>query len=532
MTDEKRPHDAPADRDCTSNPAEAGPALLRLADQSLAGEFSAEFEVDGDLRSILDSLPYPLMLVDEDHNLVLTNRAAASFVGQSACELEGTYCPKSIHKMDQPVDYCPLTDSVASGKACEKTVFLPEYNIWIETGIYPTAYESDSGRRVYVHTVKDITQREQRKLELEKQSRTRTALYDLLRLSLSQEPLTQVLEAFLDRLFDIPWLALEKKGALFLTNGTDRLHMAAQRNLATPLLDTCQTVDLGYCMCGRALQTGETVFASAMDERHDVRFDGMADHGHYCVPILSHNEVIGVLNLYVPVGHQRNADEESFLKSLTDVLAGFVERVSAREEREEALAEVQQTLRATVTAIGRMLEARDPYTAGHQDRVARVADLIAQLLGWSDDARRPLRLAGRLHDVGKIIVPAEILAKPGRLSAPEFSVIKMHAEVGHSILKGISFPWPIADIVHQHHEKLDGSGYPNGLTGTDILPEARILAVADVLEAVASLRPYRAGLGVARAIEILQEGQGTMFDVEAVAAAAELHASRAFGFLE
>ena len=507
-------------------------ACLRLSDQSLAEEFSAEFEVDGDLRSVLDSLPYPLMLVDEAHNIILTNRAAASFVGKPAQELEGTYCPRTVHNAEEPVDYCPLSESVATGKACEKTVYLPGHDIWIETGTYPTAYESDSGKRVYVHTVKDITDRERSKHDLEKQSRTRAALYDLLRLSLSREPAGDVLATFLDRLFDIPWLALENKGAIFLDDGSGRLKLTAQRNLATPLLEACQFITPGQCMCGRAFESGETVFASALDERHDVRFEGMADHGHYCVPILSHREVVGVLNLYVPVDHPYNADEESFLKSVTDVLAGFASRIKANEELERALAEVQQTLRATVTAIGRMLEARDPYTSGHHERVALVADLIAKHLGWPDEARRPLRLAGRLHDVGKIIVPAEILAKPGKLSAPEFAMIKMHAEVGYSILRDISFPWPIANIVHQHHEKLDGSGYPYGLTGTDILPEARILAVADVLEAVASLRPYRAGLGVTRAIEILREGQGTLFDVEAVAAAAELHASCAFGFLQ
>jgi PAS domain S-box-containing protein/putative nucleotidyltransferase with HDIG domain len=532
MGNDKSGPTAPADPPERELKTEEGGAYLRLTDQSLADEMSAEFEVDGDLRSVLDSLPYPLMLVDEAHNIVLTNRAAAAFTGKTAMELEGTYCPRSIHGTDDPIAYCPLEESVSTGTACEKTVFLAEHNIWIETGIYPTAYESDTGKRVYVHTVKDISERERSKQDLERQSRVRATLYDLMRLSLSDDSRENILGAFLDRLFDIPWLALERKGAIFLADGPHRLKLAAERNLATSLLETCQFIVPGRCMCGRAFESGETVFANAMDERHDVRFEGMADHGHYCVPMISNNQVVGILNLYLPLGHEYSVDEVAFLESVADLLAGFTARVTAKMEREQALAEVRQTLRATVTAIGRLLEARDPYTAGHQQRVADVADLIAKHLGWPEDARRPLRLAARLHDVGKIIVPAEILAKPGRLSAPEFAVIKMHAEVGYSILQDISFPWPIADIVHQHHEKLDGSGYPKGLTGADIQIEARILCVADVLEAVASLRPYRAGLGVGKAIEILQEGQGTLFDALAVTAAAELHETGALSFLE
>ena len=421
---------------------------------------------------------------------------------------------------------------MVTGRACEKSVFLPKSNIWIETGVYPTAYESDEGKRVYVHTVKDISERIRAEEDLEQRTRTRATLYDLLRLSLSQKPEQEVLESFLDRLFDIPWLALERKGAIFLSDSRGQYVLSAERNLATPLLETCKFITPGHSMCGRALETGETVFADAMDDRHDVRFDGMKDHGHYCVPILVNDAVIGVLNLYVPVGHQYKEEEESFLKSVTDVLAGFATRMNANRERQEALIEAKQALAATVTAIGGMLEARDPYTAGHQDRVARVADLIATRLGWSPDQRRPLHFAGRLHDVGKIIVPAEILSKPGRLSGPEFAVIKMHAEAGHSLLKDISFPWPIADIVHQHHEKVDGSGYPCGLAGDDILPEARILCVSDVLEAVASLRPYRAGLGLDKAIEILQASKGILFDGAAVDAAVEIHGDGGFTFIE
>jgi len=472
------------------------------------------------------------MLVDEKHNVVLTNRAALDLAGMTAGELEGQYCPKVLHGQDDPVDFCPLEECVAEGKACEKTVHIAEADIWIETGAYPTSYLSESGSRVFVHTVRDISQRMRSEEELKLHSRTRTVLYDLLRLSLSGDTQEIVLESFLERLFDIPWLALERKGAIFLLDDSGQMKLAAQHQLAAPLLELCDFVVPGRCMCGRAFESRETVFASNMDERHDVRFEGMKDHGHYCVPLLSDGEAIGVLNLYVSAGHKRDPEEESFLRSVGDLLAGYVTRQNAQRARTRTLGEARQTLNATVTAIGRMLEVRDPYTSGHQERVARVADLIAERLGWSDEARRPLRLAGRLHDIGKIIIPAEVLAKPGKLSDAEFSIMKMHCEVGRSILQDITFPWPIADIVIQHHEKLNGSGYPAGLAGPDILPEARILCAADVLEAVATDRPYRAGMGLNKAIEILQEGRITLFDADAVDAAAKIHADGGFAFIE
>ena len=142
------------------------------------------------------------------------------------------------------------------------------------------------------------------------------------------------------------------------------------------------------------------------------------------------------------------------------------------------------------------LEMRDPYMAGHQHRVAGLAVAIAQEMNLAWDKIEGLRFAGIIHDIGKIAAPTEIMTKPGRLTKTEFQLIKDHPRVGYEMIKDIAFPWPVAHIVLQHHERLDGSGYPEGLVGDAILPEARILAVADVVEAVCSLRPYRPALGL------------------------------------
>ena len=182
----------------------------------------------------------------------------------------------------------------------------------------------------------------------------------------------------------------------------------------------------------------------------------------------------------------------------------------------------------TVQAMAATLETRDPYTAGHQQRVANLARAIAVEMGISEDKIEGIKMAGIIHDIGKIAVPAQILTKPGVLTDLEFNLIKTHAQVGYDILKTIDFPWPIAQMVHQHHERMDGSGYPQGLSGKDILLGARILAVADVVEAMASHRPYRPALGIDKALDEISRNRGVLFDPEVVDACLKLFTEKEF----
>jgi putative nucleotidyltransferase with HDIG domain len=166
--------------------------------------------------------------------------------------------------------------------------------------------------------------------------------------------------------------------------------------------------------------------------------------------------------------------------------------------------------------MGLTIEARDPYTAGHQKKVANLAQAIAAELGLSRDQIEGIRMARLIHDLGKIYLPSEILSKPGRISEAEFDIIKSHPTVGYDILKTIDFSWPIATLVLQHHERMDGSGYPNGLRGEEILIEARIINVADVVEAMATHRPYRASLGIDVALQEIISNRGTLYDANVV----------------
>ena len=177
---------------------------------------------------------------------------------------------------------------------------------------------------------------------------------------------------------------------------------------------------------------------------------------------------------------------------------------------------IRKALGGTVQAIAVTVEARDPYTAGHQRRVADLARAIATEMNLPIDIIDGIRMAAAIHDLGKISVPAEILSKPTKLKKTEFDLIKEHSQSGYDILKDIDFPWPVARIVLEHHERMNGSGYPNGLTGDNILMESRIIAVADVVESMGSHRPYRPSLGIEAALEEIEKNRGTLYDADAV----------------
>ncbi|MGB2906308.1 MAG: HD domain-containing phosphohydrolase [Candidatus Aminicenantaceae bacterium] len=202
----------------------------------------------------------------------------------------------------------------------------------------------------------------------------------------------------------------------------------------------------------------------------------------------------------------------------------------AEGELKKSWEQQRSAMEGTVQAMAYTIETRDPYTAGHQRRVTKLACAIAEEMKLSENQMEGVRLAGGLHDLGKIYVPAEILAKPGKLSPVEYNIIQTHPQVGYDILKSIEFPWPIADFVLQHHERLDGSGYPNGLKGDGISMEARILAVADVIEAMASHRPYRAALTIETALDEIQGNQGSKYDSQVVDACLKVFKNKKFDF--
>ncbi|MDD5711492.1 MAG: PAS domain S-box protein [Smithellaceae bacterium] len=216
---------------------------------------------------------------------------------------------------------------------------------------------------------------------------------------------------------------------------------------------------------------------------------------------------------YFAMSGAPNLDALGNLIGLVGTLKDITDQKMSEEKLKLSYGKLQKALDSTIKAISLIIETRDPYTAGHQERVAKIACSIAREMQLSEDVITGINMAAQLHDIGKIYIPSEILSKPGSLNQIEMGMIKAHPEVGYNILKTIDFPYPVADMVLQHHEKLDGSGYPYGIKGEDICLEAKILAVADVLEAMSSHRPYRPALGMDKAIEELA-GHRDLYDYD------------------
>jgi PAS domain S-box-containing protein len=230
------------------------------------------------------------------------------------------------------------------------------------------------------------------------------------------------------------------------------------------------------------------------------------------LPLESKSEVFGVITLYAGEPDAFGSEEVELLKELADDLAYGIQARRDRAGREAALAALQASLKSTVQAVGNAVEMHDVYTAGHERHVADLSVAIARELGLTDFLIEGLYLAGLIHDVGKINVPSEFLSKPGKLTSLEFQVIQTHVQAGYDIIKDVKFPWPVGQSILQHHERLDGSGYPNHLKGDAISMEGRILGVADVVDAMQSHRPYRPALGLDAALAEIEAGKGRLYD--------------------
>ena len=267
---------------------------------------------------------------------------------------------------------------------------------------------------------------------------------------------------------------------------------------------------------GRAIQTKTTQVVADMQSsgQHRPWRTAAAAHGFASVcafPIHAGTTFNGALTIYARKPGAFDAASVALLGGLAEDLSYGIGHLRDADRLNASLA-------ATIQAVAGASELRDPYTAGHQRRVADLAAAIATLLGLGVWDVEGITTAGTIHDIGKLVIPAEILSKPGRLTPEEFALVKRHAQAGHDIIAGIDFPWPVAEMVLQHHERQDGSGYPFGLMGDDILAGSQIVAVADVVEAMSSHRPYREALGLEAALAEIERGSGLQYSVDAVEA--------------
>ncbi len=276
-----------------------------------------------------------------------------------------------------------------------------------------------------------------------------------------------------------------------------------------------------HCLTMIAMRERHTASCNRLMDRPECSFDKLHQIGVNSVlalPLLNDGRLHGVLTVFSAATDAFDSDEMRLMEELAADLAYGIEALRTTAERDHYISQFSQAMKNTVTAIARTLEMRDPYTAGHQLRVTALSVSIARAMGLGEEVIEGLYFGAMIHDIGKISVPAEILSKPGALTKIEYQLIQCHPETGLEIVQGIEFPWPVAEMIAQHHERLDGSGYPHALKNDQIIVEAHIIAVADVVEAMSSHRPYRPALGIAAALEEIAQGKGSRYDPTVVEA--------------
>ena len=483
-------------------------------------------------RQIFDSALNPIFLHDHDFRLVIANRAYFECAGTTERESIGKPYWEVFPKNSGALQSC-LYALKRRGTEEEEEISLPDGRVFISRS---AGIRDEGGKYLYSrHDLTDITATRKAETRIERLSR----LYRMISLgnqalmraedeiALSQSMCRVLIE---HGSYHSAWVGLKGDDAEKI------IHPVAAEGIELSLLRelklTWEDNECGRAPTGTCIRTGMPVFHHNLQEEIPAAYRQIIiDLGiveSLSLPLTVNKQIIGALTVSAASHNILGEEERALLAEMAGDLAYGITKFRANAEHIGTLEQLEHSLDHAVTAIAATVEMRDPYTAGHQRRVAKLAAAIASEMGLPSQQIEGLRIAGVVHDIGKIHVPAEILASPAKLTDAEFSIIQTHPQAGYEILHTIDFPWPVAEIVRQHHEDLDGSGYPNGLKGEDILIEARILCVADVIEAMASHRPYRPGFGIFPALQEVSRQKGRLYDQNAVQAVLRLFLERGY----
>jgi len=312
-------------------------------------------------------------------------------------------------------------------------------------------------------------------------------------------------------------------------------HAGFEEGYLSAIKVTWDDSEYGKGPTGMAIKTGQPFIITNIetDRGYDPWWGEAVKRGfmsRIALPLVHDADVIGALNVYSERENAFGDEEVEFLIEVAGDIAVGVKSLRLEKQFQQSVADLRKMLDSTAEAMALLSEARDPYTAGHQRRMAKLTCAIAREMDLSEEQIERLRITGLIHDIGKMSVPVDILNKPGKLNELEFGIVKAHPETAYNIVKGLEFPCPVAQSILQHHERLDGSGYPKGLSSEDIILEARILAVADVVEAMSSQRPYRPALGVGQALGEISRNEGILYDSRVVDACVRLFYEKGFKF--
>ncbi len=443
------------------------------------------------LDSVYASIQDGISVLDRELRILSVNPAMEKWYPH-AMPLTGKKCYEAYHGLQEPCEFCPTRLTLETGRSAYEVVPRRgkegEVVGWVELYSFPRVNSETKELEGVIEYVRDITERkwaEEKVLESELRHRT----------------------------------TLDSMG--------DAIHVVG-RDLRLVLLNDrfkqwCRELGLETELVGRTIFEAFPFLPEKVREEYDLVFQTGETLITEETSRVGEREIITETRK-IPIL------QVGGVAQVVTVVHDITKRKRAEEELRKSVEKLRQALWETIQAIALIIETKDPYTAGHQRRSTQLAEAISRELGLPEEQREGIRMAGFIHDLGKIAVPSEILSKPSPLNEIERAIIQNHVRAGYEILKTVEFPWPVAQVVLQHHERMDGSGYPSGLTGEGILLEARILAVADVVEAMASYRPYRPARGIEEAFREIAQGRDRLYDPQVVDACLKLFSEKGFSF--
>ncbi len=485
-----------------------------------------------------------LFIADAETGILLdASPSAEALTGRSRADLVGSH-QSTLHP--------PQAGRPNSGQF-EEAVKEPQYGLQAEVlhadgsvrpvNIVSTGSITLDGHKVVIGAFRDMSMQVERERELARlnwslaaRDRANSALIHAQSREKLMNAVCETLTA--DDALPLAWIAWRERDA----QCSVRAAASAGRGAAyiSDLSLTWADEPRGHGPTGTALRTGTTQVLNDLSAsmaygpwRDKARSFGLAASA--ALPIQIDGEVVASLNVYAAATDAFGPPEIALFEQLAadigfgiGALRNRVALEAGMRERENQAKRLQEVFEKAITTVAAVVERRDPYTSGHEQRVAVLADAIGRELGMDEHVLHGLNLAAKVHDLGKVQVPAEILNMPRALTPVELRLVQTHAQAGYEVLKDVDFPWPIAEIIRQHHERLDGSGYPQGLKGDEILPEARVLMVADIVETMISHRPYRPSLGLDKALAEIQAESGRTLDPAAVDACVHLFRDKGF----
>ena len=482
-----------------------------------------------ELESLINSLDDLVYTLDAEQRFTAVFGKWKEKFGLSPDEISGKYF-MDVMGCEDNIFREKFNEAMLNGKS---EVYECSRNIAGNQEFYQTSLNPMRNRNGAITgiagIIRNITKLKEAEIKIQEDYEIQNIINTIFQLSFQNIPLDSIFDRSIELIMSMPHLQGQQAGiGIFTFEGDpETLVLKASKGLSNKIKETFSTINIEGHYFKKAFTQRSLQFIDS-SEGVDDRYLNLLQHRHYCIPLVCSGKTLGIIDIFLKYSYARNSRHEDYLTAFALSLANVIMQKDTENQLEENTKKLQKLTDRTIFLLSSLVEQKDPYIAGHQQRVAKLASNIGWELKLTDTQIHGLFISGLLHDIGKIGIPSEILLKPGRLHESELNVIKLHAQKGYDLLKNIDFPWPVAETAYQHHERLNGSGYPLGLTDKDILIESKILAVADVVEAMSFDRPYHKAFKIDEILKELEKNRNVLYDETVVEACVNLFSKKRF----